>query len=401
MRRRALPVVAGFRWAGVKSGASATRRGPDLALLLSDRPASVAGVFTRSTLPGAPVVLTRKRVRRGRARALLVNAGVANVALGARGLRDAETLSTATAKQLGLQPEEVLLASTGVIGAPLPMPALQKALPRVVRGLAPQRIEQAARAILTTDRVPKLAAGSFGVGARRHTVAGIAKGAGMIEPNMATLLAFVVTDVAVAPPLLRGLWRDVVEQSFNRISIDGETSTSDMALLFANGAAGGRPLTSSRGAGARTLAAALLQVSEELARALVRDGEGATRLVTVVVRRAKSDTEAERAARRIANSLLVKTAASGGDPNWGRILQTVAAASVRLDERRLCVWLCGVPVCRGGVSTGPAARRRAGQKLKRREVRIEVELGVGAGRAQLWTCDLSAGYVRINADYTT
>jgi len=368
---------------------------------VSDRPARVAGVFTRSTVPGAPVVVTRRRVRRGAARAVVANAGVANVAMGEPGLRAAEAMTRRVGRALDLPTGQVLVASTGVIGEPLPMDRLLPGIDRAARGLAPDRIGRAARAIMTTDTVAKVASKPVSLGARRARIAGIAKGSGMIEPRMATMLAFVATDASVAAPVLRGLWREVAEDTFNRVSVDGETSTSDIALVLANGAAGGTEIRSANGARARALGKGLHAVATDLSRALARDGEGATRLVTVEVRGGRTTAEAERAARRIANSMLVKTAIFGRDPNWGRILQAVGAGRVRLDLARTAVRLCGVPVFRDGASAGPAARRRAGQRLGRPEITVEVDLAAGPGRARVWTCDLSYDYVRINADYTT
>jgi glutamate N-acetyltransferase / amino-acid N-acetyltransferase len=394
-----LPAVAGFRFAGVRCGIK--RRGPDLALLVSDRPASAAGVFTQSTVPGAPVVLSRKKLRSGRARAVVVNSGVSNVAMGRAGLRAAEKMSALAARALGLPAGEVLCASTGVIGMPLPLDKIEAGIETAVAKLDAGGLARAARAIMTTDTRPKAAGVAFGSGRRRCAVAGIAKGSGMIEPRMATMLAFFATDAAVAPAHLRRLWREVADETLNRVTVDGETSTSDTAVIFANGASGTDAITSERSPGAGALREALLEVAGELARELARDGEGATKLVTVDVSGARSDAEAELAARRIANSLLVKTALFGGDPNWGRILQTVGAGRVRLDLPRTEVRLGGVPVFRSGASTGTAARARAGRALRARDVEIAVRLGAGRGRCRIWTCDLSYDYIRVNADYTT
>ncbi len=393
------PQVRGFQWAAVRTGVK--ERGPDLGLLVSDRPAAVAGVFTRSTVPGAPVVVTRRRVRRGSARALVVNAGISNVAMGAAGMRDAEAMTARLGAALSVPVGQVLVASTGVIGEPLPMDRILPGIERATRGLASDAIRSTARAIMTTDTVAKVASKSFALGNRRCRVAGITKGSGMIEPKMATMLAFLATDAPVSADVLRGIWREVAEDSFNRVTIDGETSTSDMAIVLANGAAGGRPITSARGASAAALRMGLSSVASELARSLARDGEGATKLVTVEVSGARSEAEALRAARRIANSLLVKTAIFGRDPNWGRILQTVGAGEIHLDLAKTEVRLCDVPVFRRGASAGAAARLRAGKRLKRPEVTIAVDLAAGKGRARVWTCDLSYDYVRINAEYTT
>ncbi len=391
--------VPGFRAAGVHCGIKP--RGLDLALLASDGPASVAGVFTRSTVVGAPVELCRERVRAGRARAVVVNSGISNVAMGARGRRDARAMAALAARALGANPREVLVASTGVIGEPLPMARLRRGIPAAARALAPSGLPRAARAIMTTDTFPKLASTRVRIAGREVTVAGIAKGAGMIEPDMATMLAFLLTDADVAAVLLRRVLREAADASFNRVSVDGETSTSDTVLLLANGAAGHAPLRSPRTADAARFQSAVTEVATALARDLARDGEGATKLVDVRVRGARSAAQAERAARRIANSLLVKTALFGGDANWGRILQTVGAGRVDLVLGRTRVRLGGVTVFQRGASTGPAARRRATARLAAPEVAIEVDLGAGRAAAQVWTCDLSYDYVRINAEYTS
>jgi len=391
--------VPGFRAAGVHCGVKA--RGLDLALLVSDRPATAAGVFTRSTVVGAPVVLSRDRVRRGQARAVVVNSGCSNVAMGARGARDARGMAAAAAAALDVPQRDVLVASTGVIGEPLPMARIRSGVRKAQAALAPGGLGRAARAIMTTDTFAKLASARFEVAGRPIHVVGIAKGSGMIEPDMATMLAFLLTDAQVSPGFLRTSLRAAAAQSFNRVSVDGEGSTSDMALLFANGAAGNRSLAGPRSPGAGAFREALDAVTGELARDLARDGEGATKLVEVWVRGARGPAQAERAARRIANSMLVKTALFGGDPNWGRILQTLGAGRVDLRLARSQVRLCGVSVFRGGASTGPAARRRAAELLRGSEVEIEVDLAAGSSESRLWTCALSYDYVRINAEYTT
>jgi glutamate N-acetyltransferase/amino-acid N-acetyltransferase len=391
--------VPGFRAAGIHCGIKT--RGLDLALLASDRPASVAGVFTRSTVVGAPVELCRERVRAGRARAVVVNSGISNVAMGSRGHRDARAMAAQTARALGADAGHVLVASTGVIGEPLPMARLRRGIPAAVRALAPSGLPRAARAIMTTDTFPKLASTRVRIGGRNVSVAGIAKGSGMIEPDMATMLAFLLTDADASPALLRRVLREAANASFNRVSVDGETSTSDTVLLLANGAAGNAPLRGSPSPDSTRFQEALTEVATSLARDLARDGEGATKLVDVRVHGARNPAQAERAARRIANSLLVKTALFGGDANWGRILQTIGAGRVDLALARTRVRLGGVTVFQRGASTGPAARRRAAAKLAAPEVAIEVELGAGRAAAQLWTCDLSTDYVRINAEYTS
>ncbi len=394
------PTVRGFRASGVHCGIKTSS--PDLALLVSDAPAAVAGVFTRSSVVGAPVELSRERVRSGRARAVVVNSGIANVAMGERGRRDAARMADLAARAVACPVDQVLVASTGVIGEPLPMGAIGRGVRAAAEALDPGGLVNAAEAIRTTDTFAKLAERRVRVGGRMVTVAGIAKGSGMIEPDMATMLAFLLTDAQASAPYLRGVLRRVADDTFNRVSVDGETSTSDSVMLLANGASGASTLKSSSGREADRFEAAVHSVAESLAMDLARDGEGATKLVKVVVAGAASAAEARAAARRIANSLLVKTAIFGADPNWGRILQTVGAGRTRLDLARTRIGLCGVTVFREGASAGPGARRRAATRLAAStEVEITVDLGIGPHRARIWTCDLSTEYVRINAEYTT
>jgi glutamate N-acetyltransferase/amino-acid N-acetyltransferase len=398
MRRQQLR-VPGFRACGVRAGIKS--RGLDLALLVADAPAAVAGVFTRSTVVGAPVELCRRRVRSGFARGVVVNSGCSNVAMGERGRRDAAEMARRAALAIGAGPDQLLVASTGVIGKPLPMAKIARGIQDAAASLSEFGLAHAAEAIRTTDTFAKLAHTSCRLGGRRVRIAGIAKGSGMIEPDMGTLLGFLLTDAGASPAYLRGALRRAADASFNRVSVDGETSTSDTLLLFASGAAGAPALRSARTRDARVFEAALAEVAVSLARDVARDGEGATRLVTVWVREARSPGEAEHAARRIANSLLVKTALFGGDANWGRILQTVGAGRIRLWLPRTQVKLAGVVVFRHGASTGPGARARAAKAMRAEEIEVEVRLGAGRASAQVWTCDLSYDYVRINAEYTT
>ncbi len=393
------PVVPGFRAAGVRCGIK--QRKLDLALIASDGPAAAAGVFTRSTVVGAPVEVSRQLVRSGRARAIVANSGVSNVAMGARGLRDARAMTALAGKALGCRADQVLVASTGVIGTPLPMARLRAGIPRAAARLRPAGLPDAARAIMTTDTVPKWGAVQLPIEGRPVTIAGIAKGSGMIEPDMATMFAFLITDAALSPPLLRRLLRRACDASFNRLSVDGEGSTSDTVLLLANGHAGHPVLRDDASPPARHFAEALGQLCGELTRKLARDGEGATKLVRVRVTGARTRSDAETAVRRIGNSVLVKTALFGMDANWGRILQTVGAGRVRIDLTRAQVRLGGVAVYRNGSAASAAVRRRAGRALRADEVEVAVELGVGRQQAELWTCDLSYDYVRINAEYHT
>jgi glutamate N-acetyltransferase/amino-acid N-acetyltransferase len=399
-RSEAPPVVPGFRSGGIHCGIK-PGKSRDLAMIVSEVPAAVAGVTTQSTVVGAPVELTRERLRSGSGRGLVVNSGISNVAMGARGRRDARAMATSAARAVGCAASDFYVASTGVIGEPLPMPLLGEGIPRLAAKLAPEGLPEAAEAIMTTDTFAKLACVRATIGGKRVTLAGIAKGSGMIEPNMATMLGFLLTDAAVSPSFLRTALRRSVAQTFNCLSIDGESSTSDTVLLFANGVAGNAKLRGPSSPGADRFEEALREVSESLVRDLARDGEGATKLIRVDVRGAASAAQADRAARRIANSPLVKTAVFGSDPNWGRILQTVGAAQVAIRLDRAIVKLCGIAVFRNGASAGPAARKRAAAKHSGDEIQIEVELGAGSHAAHMWTCDYSYEYIRINAEYTT
>jgi glutamate N-acetyltransferase/amino-acid N-acetyltransferase len=391
--------VPGFAAAGVRCGIKS--QGLDLALIAADEPVSAAAVFTRSTVVGAPVEWSRNAVRAGRVRAIVANSGCSNVAMGERGRRDAAAMAAAAASSLGAAPQQVLVGSTGVIGKPLPMARIRRGVRLAAEALAPGGLADAARAIMTTDTFPKWARATARVGGKRITLAGIAKGSGMIAPDVATMFSFLLCDAAATPAFLRRALRGVADRTYNRVSVDGECSTSDTVVLLASGRAGNAPLRSPASPGAAAFEAALLEVASELSRMLARDGEGATKLVDVVVRGGRSDGEADVAARRIANSLLVKTALFGRDPNWGRILQTIGAGHVTIRLPRASVRLAGVTVFRNGASAGPAARERAAKGLAAPEVAIEVDLGAGRGRARMWTCDLSTDYVRINAEYTT
>jgi len=389
--------LEGFRASGVACGIKPSGR-PDLALIVSERPAAAAGVFTRSRFPGAPVVVSRRRMRSGQARAVVCNSGVSNVATGAQGLQDARDMTAEVAVRLDVAPSDVQVASTGVIGPRLPMDRVRSGIGAAVDALAPNGWMRAARAIMTTDKRPKLVAtqgGGFGL-------CGIAKGAGMIMPKMATMLAFLASDAAIAAPLLDHMLRETVQDTFNCLTIDGEMSTSDMVLVLANGASGGRPVASERAPRARDFRRALGEVCGELVERLATDGEGVTRLAEVRVSGARSRAAAERVARKIANSALVKTALFGGDPNWGRIIQAAGAAGVPFVPAQVSVSIGGVALLRGGepvVANG--VRQRAQKAMRRKRVAIDVGLGNGPGRARVLTTDFSYDYVRINAEYTT
>ena len=363
--------------------------GDDVAVIVSTRPCTSAGVFTQSRFEGPSVTLSRPRATSGRARAIVVVAKNANVATGDQGRRDAEEITTAVAGVVGIPVDEVLIASTGVIGRPYPMDLLRAHLGRLPQAAFDADAVQVARAMMTTDTVAKTAVQQAGPA----RVVGMAKGVGMIEPDLATMLAFVLTDAAVDGATLSRLWRRAVDDTFNCLSIDTDTSTSDTATVLANGAAG--PVNEA------DLAAALREVCLDLTLQLARDGEGATKLLTVTVRAAADPGQARRVAKAIVNSPLVKTAVHGADPNWGRVAMAIGKCQ---DDRDVNP---GQVIIRfGDLETyphrpGEEGLRRLRDVMTADHVEIEVELGTGAAEATVYGCDLSAGYVRINADYTT
>ncbi len=388
--------VPGYRAAGVACGIKPSGS-LDLGLVVSDRPTAAAAVFTKSHFPGAPVIVSRRQLRGRRARAIVVNSGISNVAMGARGLRDAERMIELTAAETGVPRGQVQVASTGVIGRPLPMRAIERGIREAAGALSPAGFSRVARAILTTDLKPKLVQ----LQARDHTLLGFAKGSGMVMPDMATMLAYVVTDLAIEPGFLRRALLEAVEPTFNRLTIDGETSTSDMVLVLANGAAGNEPL-SARSRGAASFRRRLHDLCAQLTEKLASDGEGVTRLADIVVSGAKSDREALAVARRVGTSALVKTALFGADPNWGRVVQAMGVAGVAFAPERVEIRIGGVVCLRKGAPVGGAAGlRRAERAMKGKRVAIEISLGRGPGRARILTTDFSYEYVRINAEYTT
>jgi glutamate N-acetyltransferase/amino-acid N-acetyltransferase len=394
--------VAGFRFGAVAAGIKAKDR-LDFALAATETPAQVAALFTTNIVRAAPVLLAAERVRSGRTRALLVNSGCANACTGQAGLAAARETTAAIAAAIGAHPSEVLPASTGVIGALLPAPRLVELAPALAGDLREGGADRFAQAILTTDRGPKVAHARATIGGRPFVVMGIAKGAGMLHPAVApltphaTMLAFLFTDAMVdAPALERALLR-VSDATFNRASVDGDTSTNDTVVALASGQADTR---ASQGAEvAPELEEAMGLVSERLARAMVADGEGAEHLVEIFVRGTASDAEALVVARTIATSPLVKTALYGQDPNWGRILGAAGRAGVSFDPHRARIAVGGVVIVDGGVGLGAEPEGRARTVMADPTYAIEVVLGGGPGNARYLACDLGIGYVRCNASY--
>jgi len=389
-------VRLGIAMAGVRK---AGRR--DLAVLTLAQGTQVAAVFTQNRFCAAPVQLCRRHLASGAAiRALLVNTGNANAGTGDDGLARAEATCVALARHLGLAPEQVLPFSTGVIMEPLPVDRITQGLPGALADLAEDRWGEAAEAIMTTDTVPKAASRQVCIDGRTVTVTGISKGAGMIRPNMATMLGFVATDAVVEPALLRSLVKEAADRSFNRITIDGDTSTNDSFVLIASGQAGNAPIAQFDSADGAVLRDAVIEVAEQLAQAIVRDGEGATKFITVQVEGGRTAAECRQVAYAIAHSPLVKTAFFASDPNLGRILAAVGYAGIAdLDQALIDLYLDDVWVAaRGG--RNPDYREDDGQRvMKQSEITVRVSLGRGDDHATVWTCDLSHGYVSINADY--
>ena len=388
-----VPVVQGVRWGAAEAGIR-KRGGLDLGLVLCTWPAATAAVFTQCEAAAAPVLLSRQRARRGKTAAILVNAGCAN-ACTPDGMEVAEASTAAVAETVGCKDDQVLVASTGVIGQRLPVQKLVDAVPGLVGDASEDGLERFARAIMTTDTFPKVSARSFG----KSTVAGCAKGAGMIMPNMATMLAFLATDVHVPAADLRKLLKAVAHDSFNAITVDGDTSTNDSLFLLATGASGVVAEPGSRAF--RTLEKSLREVCTELATSIARDGEGATKLIAVRVEGAKTEADADAVARRIANSPLVKTAMHAADANWGRIVAAAGTAGVHFDPRKLEVRIGPAVVAKRGVATDAAAEKEATRHLQGKEVDVVVKLGAGKATRTIWTCDFSAEYVKINAEYRT
>ncbi len=395
---------AGTAACGIKAftaGAAAIPTGQrdDLCVVHSSHPCDTGGVFTTNKVKSASVVIDQLHLQRGRVQALVINSGNANACTGAQGFKDALQIAKLTADRLDLDPDQVLVSSTGIIGRFLPIAAVKAGIVEACRDLSAEHGLDAARAIMTTDTVPKTEHLEVDIDGTSIRVGGMCKGSGMIHPNMATMLAYITTDAAVDAGLMAKLVKPIADRSFNQVTIDGDSSTNDTFLMLANGAAGNAPIGEGSVAAER-LEAALLEVAQQLARAIARDGEGAQKLITVRVEGALSDAEARIAARAVASSSLVKTAIHGGDPNWGRIVCALGYSGAELALDRLHLSVGGlVAFERGaGVDVDLTAVRYA---FEQPEIEIVATLGLGDGRAEAWGCDLSEEYVRINADYTT
>lgn len=388
--------LAGAVYSGIKSPSEGAL---DLGLLYSERPCTAAGVFTTNRIKAAPVIVTKRHIDNGGAQAIVANSGCANACTGVQGLADAATMAALAASKLGISSEDVVVASTGVIGPRLPMETIEDGIGKIV--LSAESGRDLARAITTTDTFPKEAAATIAIGQKATEIAigGIAKGSGMIHPDLATMLGFLTTDAAVEPGFLSSALRKAVDVSFNMITVDGDTSPNDAVIILANGVAGNDTLAAGR-PGADEFEQALEAVCVSLARLLASDGEGATKLIEISVEGALSTADARRGARTVAGSFLVKAAVHGSDPNWGRIIAAVGRSSVEIVESKTDLYLDGVCVMKDGCPV-PFDQEAARAVLDRAEVPIRVCLNLGDGRATAWGCDLSEEYVTINSEYTT
>lgn len=390
----------GFRAASLRAGIKESRKRDDLTLLVSDGPATVAGTFTSNRVKAPPVKLCERHLIWGQAQAVIINAGCANACTGEQGFQDAEAMAEITAKTLGIAKNLVFVCSTGTIGIPLPMKKIEASIPTLATLLSPSGGAAAAEAILTTDLVKKEVAVTLTIDGKPVTIAGMTKGSGMIAPNMATMLAFITTDADVDQRSLQDCLRHAVDLSFNRIIVDGDESTNDTVLILANGAAG-NTILQKKHPDWKKFAHAVEAVTRKLAFKIVRDGEGATKFVTVNVEGAASRSDARLTARAIAQSPLVKTAWNGCDPNWGRILAAIGYCGARVDENRVDITFDNVLAVKDGMAAPGSSLKDLEQVYARKEFTVNVNLNSGKASHTVYTCDLSREYVAINAEYMT
>jgi len=390
-------MVRGYKASAVAAGLKKNNN-LDMALIFSEKDAKAAGVFTTNRVKAAPVLLTREHIKGGKARAIIANAGNANACTGEAGLNDARYTAELVSKELGIRPEEVLVSSTGVIGQPLDMSRVASAIPKLAGGLSDRGITPAAQAIMTTDSFPKISQFEGKAGDKTFRIQGIAKGAGMIMPNMATMLCFILSDISIDADDLNKALISSVDESFNRISVDGDTSTNDMVLVLANGLAENDPLSEGD---YQAFKDGLRQVTGDLSRMIVEDGEGATKVVDIIINGAYSASDAENAARTVANSSLVKTAFYGQDPNWGRIIAALGRAGIHMEEAKVDIWIDDIRIVTNGLGCGVEAEKMAAEKMTGKAFTVIIDLQQGSYEDRIVTCDLTHEYVSINADYRT
>jgi len=390
-------IIPGFSFASISAGIKKSGA-EDLALVYSEKTAVTAGVFTTNKIKAAPVKITVKRIASQRGQAIIINSGNANACTGRKGYDDASEMTVRAAEELGISPDLVYASSTGVIGRPLPIDKIRKAIPQLAKRLSPSYLEKIASAIMTTDTFAKISSKKIPIKGKTGTIAGIAKGAGMICPNMATMLCFIFTDIAIRPEALKSALREAVTGSFNRISIDNDMSTNDMALIMANGSLENIPLTKGNPSYAK-FKNALNEITYDLARMIVEDGEGASKVVEIEVKGARNEAEAMKAAASVANSMLVKTALYGKDPNWGRIIAAVGYSGIDIDEENIDIYLNNIKLVAKGTGTGK--EKVARDVLSNRYITLTIHLNSGRKSAKVLTCDLTKKYIEINAHYTT
>lgn len=389
--------VRGFLFSGISAGIKKDGK-KDLGLIYSEIPAQAAGLFTTNMVKAAPVLLDRERLKAGRCQAIVVNSGNANACTGSPGLRDAKKTSWLLAKRLGINDRLVIPSSTGVIGSRLPMKKIEEGIPKLVDQLSPEGWMSTVESIMTTDTFPKVEVATCRIKGIDVKLCGMVKGAGMICPNVATMLSFLVTDAHIEAPLLQMMLKKAAETSYNRVTVDGEMSTNDTVLLLANGRAG-HPALNRMDRDAKAFLSVLSKLCEALSRSVVKDGEGATKFIEILIRGAQNDGDAREAAYAVAHSPLVKTAFFGEDANWGRILCALGHSGVPIDPDRIDLFFDKAPVVRKGMGVNLEAEKKASQILKKRSFKVTVDLHQGKGNYSIFTTDLSLDYVKINASY--
>ena len=392
----------GFKAGSVHCGLKRSIKNHDIGIIASEKPCKAAALFTTNQIVAAPIKYSRKIVKKGVVQAIIVNSGNANACTGERGHKDAEAMARLTAEHLNVSPDKVIVASTGIIGRPLPMKKIQSGIKKASVSLGNQNTHaiNIAKAIMTTDTVPKHIAVKTRISGKEVTIGAIAKGSGMISPNMATMFCFITTDASISLNTLKSCIKKSVEHSFNQITVDGHMSTSDMVAVLANGMAHNRTLTSKSGNSLVSFQKALDYVTLQMAKAIIKDGEGATKFIQVDVNEAKTESAARKIARKVAESPLVKTAINGEDPNWGRIISAAGYAGVTLNESRLKLSINKIMIYKNGLPITPVPKKLLSE-MKKGEIRIQLYLGMGEKSATLWTCDLSKKYIKINAEYHT
>ena len=389
--------VQGFKASAVAAGIKKDG-GLDMALIFSEKEAATAGVFTTNKVRAAPVILSQENIRDGKVRAIIANSGNANACTGKDGLDNARREAELVARELGIKPDEVLVASTGVIGSPLPVDRIEYAIPALAKSLSHEGMSHAAEAIRSTDSFPKMSQFEGKADDKPYKILGMAKGAGMMMPDMATMLCFVLSDIGIDAGDLRKAVSSSVQTTFNRISVDGDTSTNDMVLVLANGIVGNKKLSSGDYERFQT---GLTHIMNELATMIVRDGEGATKLIYVKIKGAGSDLDALTAARTVANSPLVKTAFYGHDPNWGRIMAALGRSGIRMSEEDVHIWVDEVKIVERGLAIGIDLEEEASKRMAHKEFSLTIDLRQGEHEDQIITCDLTPEYIKINSEYRT